>query len=76
MNIAVGKGQLGSAAKAFLAGKHRMLIDGKWIEAESGQTFDVEDPATQTIIAQAPAGDKADVDLAVAAARRAFETGL
>ena len=75
MNVAIGKSQLGSAAKAFLAGKHRMLIDGKWVEAQSGQTFEVEDPATQNVIAHAPAGDKADIDLAVAAARRAFESG-
>ena len=71
----LGRVELGSAAKAFLAGKHRMLIDGKWVEAQSGQTFEVEDPATQNVIAHAPAGDKADIDLAVAAARRAFESG-
>ena len=39
------------------------------------QTFTVEDPATEEIIGHVPAGDKADIDLAVAAARRAFETG-
>jgi phenylacetaldehyde dehydrogenase len=51
------------------------LIDGKWVEAQGGKTFDVENPATQEIIAHVPAGDKADIDLAVAAARHAFETG-
>ena len=69
MNIAIAKPKLGKGSKAFLAGKHRMLIDGKWVEAQSGQTFEVEDPATQNVIAHAPAGDKADIDLAVAAAR-------
>ena len=49
-----------------------MLIDGKWVEAKSGKTFEVEDPATQEIIAHVPAGDKADIDLAVKAARKAF----
>ncbi len=73
MNIAIAKPKLGRDSKAFLAKKHRMFIDGKWVEAKSGQTFPVEDPATQETIGQVPAGDKADIDLAVAAARRAFE---
>ena len=75
MNIAISKPQLGKDSKAFLAKKHHMLIDGKWVEAKSGKTFEVEDPATQEIIAHVPAGDKADIDLAVKAARKAFETG-
>src|SRR5277367_3300886 len=75
MNIAITKPKLGKDSKAFLAKKHHMLIDGKWVEAKSGKTFEVEDPATQEIIAHVPAGDKADVDLAVKAARKAFETG-
>src|ERR1700729_2895406 len=75
MNIAIAKPKLGKDSKAFLAKKHHMLIDGKWVEAKSGKTFEVEDPATQEIIARVPAGDKADIDLAVKAARKAFETG-
>jgi phenylacetaldehyde dehydrogenase len=75
MNIAVSKPKLGKDSKAFLAKKHRMLIDGKWVEAKSGKTFEVEDPATQETIAHVPAGDKADIDAAVAAARKAFESG-
>src|SRR6202142_1418607 len=75
MNIAITKPKLGKDSKAFLAKKHHMLIDGKWVEAKSGKTFEVEDPATQEIIAHVPAGDKADIDLAVKAARKAFETG-
>ncbi|MGJ4860454.1 aldehyde dehydrogenase family protein [Labrys sp. La1] len=75
MNIAIRKPSLGSAAAAFLAKRHKLLIDGEWVDARSGKTFAVEDPATEEKIAEAPAGDKADIDLAVAAARRAFETG-
>src|SRR6202161_4685531 len=52
-----------------------MLIDGKWVDARSCATIPLEHPATEEIIAHVPAGDKADIDLAVAAARRAFETG-
>lgn len=45
---------LGKAAAAFLGKKHRMLINGKWVEARSGETFPVEDPATQEIIGLPP----------------------
>ena len=75
MNIAVRKPEPGKAAKAFLAKELKMLIGGKWVPAKSGKTFDVEDPATEEVIAKVPAGDKADIDAAVAAARKAFETG-
>ena len=57
---------------AFLAGKHRLLIDGKWIAAKSGKTFESRNPATGELLAHVAEGDAADIDLAVAAARRAF----
>ncbi|MBK1870308.1 aldehyde dehydrogenase family protein [Aestuariivirga sp. YIM B02566] len=75
MNIAVRKPLLGSALSGFLGQNRKILIDGKWVQAQNGQTFEVEDPATQEIIAHVPLGDKADIDLAVAAARRAFDSG-
>ena len=75
MNIAVRKPLLGSALSGFLGQNRKILIDGKWVAAQNGQTFEVEDPATQEIIAHVPLGDKADIDLAVAAARRAFDSG-
>jgi phenylacetaldehyde dehydrogenase len=75
MTIAIEKPALSSAAAKFMAKEHKMLIDGKWVAAKSGKTFPVEDPATLETIAHVPSGDKADIDLAVAAARRAFETG-
>jgi phenylacetaldehyde dehydrogenase len=75
MTIAIRRPSLGAAATAFLAKEHRLLIDGKWLAAQAGKTIPVEDPATEEIVAQVPAGEKADIDLAVAAARRAFETG-
>ncbi len=62
-----------SPRQAFLAQTKRMLIDGQWISAASGETFDVYDPARGEVIDRVPAGDAHDVDLAVAAARRAFE---
>src|SRR5271163_2366495 len=75
MTVAPQRPPLSSAAATFLAKELKLLIDGKWVAASSGKTFPVEDPATEETIAHAPAGDKADIDLAVAAARRAFETG-
>jgi len=60
----------------FIRGRtRRMLIDGKWVEAASGKTFSTDDPATEEPLAEVPAGDKEDVDRAVRAARRAFESG-
>jgi phenylacetaldehyde dehydrogenase len=53
----------------------RMLIDGKWVAAASGKTFQTYDPATEEPLAEVPAGEKEDVDRAVRAARQAFETG-
>src|SRR5262245_54605636 len=53
-------------------GIKRMLIDGKWVEAASGKTFESRNPATGELLAHVAEGDAADIDLAVAAARRAF----
>jgi aldehyde dehydrogenase (NAD+) len=52
--------------------KHRMLIDGSWVEAASGEFFESINPFTAKPWALIPRGAKADVDSAVAAARRAF----
>ena len=43
--------------------------------AVSGKTFDTINPATDEVICQVAEGDKADIDLAVKAARKAFEDG-
>jgi aldehyde dehydrogenase (NAD+) len=51
----------------------KMLIDGKWVDSASGKTFDTLNPATGQVIAKVAEGDKADVDKAVKAARKAFE---
>jgi phenylacetaldehyde dehydrogenase len=67
------KSRLGEAARSFLGSSRKMLIDGQWVDSQSGRTIDVLDPATGLKLVEVPAGDKADVDRAVAAARRAFE---
>jgi phenylacetaldehyde dehydrogenase len=60
---------------SFLARPHPLLIDGKFVPALSGETFDVINPASGEIFAKAAAGGVADIDLAVRAARRAFDSG-
>jgi betaine-aldehyde dehydrogenase len=50
-----------------------MIVGGEPVDAAEGATFEVVNPATGRTIATAPLGGKADVDRAVAAARRAFE---
>lgn len=53
----------------------RLLIDGEWVEANSGDRLEVINPAAGTAFASLGAGGAADVDAAVAAARRAFDDG-
>jgi phenylacetaldehyde dehydrogenase len=63
-------------ATGFLGRNAGMLIGGKLVRAASGKTFPVYNPATGTVIANVPEGGKADVDLAAAAARKAFDEGV
>jgi len=51
---------------------YRQLIDGQWVDAASGGTWDVIDPATEATIRTVPFGDRADCRLAIEAAERAF----
>jgi aldehyde dehydrogenase (NAD+) len=52
-----------------------LFIGGKWLDSVSGKTFPTVNPATGETICQVAEGDKADIDLAVKAARKAFEDG-
>ncbi len=52
-----------------------MLIDGKWCPSVSGKMFETVNPATGQVICRVAEGDKEDINLAVAAARRAFDSG-
>ncbi|MFL2986781.1 MAG: NAD-dependent succinate-semialdehyde dehydrogenase [Candidatus Poriferisodalaceae bacterium] len=49
-----------------------MFIDGAWVEARSGETFDVTNPATGEALGTVPAGDATDATAAIDAASRAF----
>jgi aldehyde dehydrogenase (NAD+) len=50
----------------------RFYIDGRWVEPADPAWFDVIDPATETVVERLALGDARDVDLAVAAARKAL----
>ncbi len=60
---------------SFISRTHKMLINGKWVEAASGQTFATYNPATGEVLAHVAEGNHEDIDRAVKAARAAFETG-
>jgi acyl-CoA reductase-like NAD-dependent aldehyde dehydrogenase len=50
----------------------KMLIGGKWVDADSGKTFETINPATMEKLSKVPKAGKSDVDKAVSAARAAF----
>src|SRR3989440_5549137 len=53
--------------------RYQLFIGGEWVDAESGKTFTTPNPATGAPLAEVAEADKADIDKAVAAARKAFE---
>lgn len=63
--------------KTPLTGEYKqpigLYIDGKWVEGVDKRKFDVVNPSTEEVITQVCEADEKDVDLAVAAARKAFE---
>ncbi|MBK0328625.1 aldehyde dehydrogenase family protein [Rhodobacteraceae bacterium F11138] len=61
------------AAKLYDGGLRPMFIDGEWCPARSGEVIEARNPADGTLLATVPKGGAADIDAAVAAARRAFE---
>ena len=60
----------------FISQPRKMFINGKWVEAASGKTFPVYNPATGEVMAQVAEGDREDIDRAVKAARQAFDSGV
>jgi len=62
-------------AKA-LSPRTQAFIDGKFVDAIDGEQFDVVNPATEQVIAQVASCDHKDIDVAVSAARRSFESGV
>src|SRR5580658_6726087 len=76
MSTATAVPQIHDRVHEFIGKPRKMFIDGKWVEAASGKTFPVYNPATGEVMAQVAEGDREDIDRAVKAARKAFDSGV
>ncbi|WP_420144132.1 aldehyde dehydrogenase family protein [Sphingobium sp.] len=65
----------GNLASDIYDNPRMLLIGGQWVACSTGQTIPVLDPSTGRQVATLQRGGAEDVDMAVAAARKAFETG-
>ena len=61
--------------EAFIGAPRQMFINGQWVNAASGKTFETPNPATGETLAHIAEGDVEDINQAVRAARAAFDTG-
>jgi phenylacetaldehyde dehydrogenase len=59
----------------FIGAPRQLFINGQWVNAASGRTFETPNPATGEILARVAEGEAEDIDRAVRAARTAFEDG-
>ncbi len=75
MSKAHAEAKINQHVSEFITKPRKLLIGGKWVEAQTGSTFPTFDPATGEILASLAEGTKMDIDLAVQAARSAFEHG-
>src|SRR5260370_41644876 len=78
----VGAASAGRAPRAHyrnggihMADVERMYIDGEWVLAEGGATFDVTNPADRTVVARGANGAGPEIQRAVTAAHAAFRAG-
>jgi len=75
MSATASAPQIHNRVQEFLGTPRKMFVNGKWVEAASGKTFPVYNPATGEVMAKVAEGDREDIDRAVKAARKAFESG-
>ena len=68
MTISTTVDRVPASLRDWLSKPRPMLIDGKWVQARSGKTFEVQDPATEMLLANVAEGDAA-----VKAARKALD---
>ena len=66
---------LDSSVEQFIGAPRQLFINGQWVEAASGKTFETPNPATGDTLARIAEGEAEDIDRAVRAARKAFEEG-
>src|SRR5580658_2187272 len=62
-----------ASVKDFTTTTRKLFIDGEWVDAASGRTFDTPNPATGETLARVAEGDAEDINRAVRAARSAFD---
>ncbi|MFE8699480.1 aldehyde dehydrogenase family protein [Cytobacillus sp. FJAT-54145] len=67
--------QLRERVQNFLNGKKMLFINGEFVESTSQKTFDTYNPATGEVLATVYEANANDIDLAVKAARKAFDEG-
>jgi len=67
--------QLHRSVQEFLSQPKKLLIGGQWVDAQSAKTFETYNPATGEVLARVAQGDRHDINQAVAAARKGFESG-
>ncbi|EGH71524.1 CoA-acylating methylmalonate-semialdehyde dehydrogenase [Pseudomonas syringae] len=67
MNVSLNKNDIKVA-------RVKLLINGQWIDSQTQEWLDVVNPATQQVLAQVPLATAAEVDMAVQAAQKAFQT--
>ena len=60
---------------AQLSHPDRLFIGGAWVEPHSGRQLELVSPDTEQVVARVAEADETDMDLAVAAARKAFDQG-
>jgi phenylacetaldehyde dehydrogenase len=61
--------------EAFIGSPRQLFINGSWVDAASGRTFETPNPATGETLARIAEGDAEDINRAVRAARAAFDDG-
>ncbi|KAI8422643.1 hypothetical protein MSG28_006420 [Choristoneura fumiferana] len=71
-NYGLGAGVVTNDVNIALAFIRHLFINNEWVDAVSKKTFPTINPQDESVIVQVAEGDKADVDLAVAAAKKAF----
>jgi aldehyde dehydrogenase (NAD+) len=67
--------ELKSKVKAFLEGEKNLYINGEYVPAVSGKTFEVYNPSTEEVLGRVSEAQAEDIDKAVQAARKAFDKG-
>ena len=75
MATAVSVPAMDSNVSRFISRTHKLLINGQWTEASSGESFATFNPATGEVLSNVAAGNSRDIDRAVRAARAASEEG-